>query len=121
MATTGGQLSNLTQGNTYTLSYTITLSASGTVTINNDLYSGGAVDSNNLLISQTGTTSSSPVTTFDALGFGWRYTGPSAANSIDVSSVTVSDNIASVPEPSLFAAAGLAATSLALRFRRPRS
>jgi len=117
LATTGGPLDGLTQGNTYTLSYTISLSAPGTLTINNVLTDSG----NNVLITQTANTSSSIETTYDALAFGWRYTGAPAANSVDVSSITVLDNIAAIPEPSVFALGGLGALALSRHLRRRRA
>ena len=118
VATTGGQLAGgLNQSSSYTLSYTITLTAPGTLTITNNLFDNTGGTS---LITQIGTTSTSPETTFDALGFGWRYNlAPGAASSVDVNSITVSDTIAGVPEPSVFALAGLGAAGfLRRRFRR---
>ncbi|HXT13534.1 MAG TPA: PEP-CTERM sorting domain-containing protein [Candidatus Angelobacter sp.] len=122
VASTGGQLaSGLTSGNAYTLSYTITLSAANTLTISDDLYSGTTANPLNLLISQSGSTSSSPITSYDGLAFGWRLNnGSSLANAADINSITVSDNLAPVPEPSVFALAGLAVAGLAMRYRRAR-
>ena len=122
VATTGGQLaSGLTQASTYTLSYTITLTGAGTLTISNALIDSG----NTVLLSQIGKTSASIETTFDALGFGWRYNNPppgvTAASSADISSIIVSDNISPVPEPSIFAIAGLAAAGLMRRRLRRRT
>ncbi|HWC60639.1 MAG TPA: PEP-CTERM sorting domain-containing protein [Verrucomicrobiae bacterium] len=118
IANSGGQFAaGLTGGSTYTLSYNITLSAAGTVTISDSLFDSG----NNVLFSQTGSTSTSPITSFDAFAFGWRYNSTSAANSIDVSSFNVVDNIAPIPEPSAFALGGLAALGLARHLRRRRA
>lgn len=121
VANSGGTFTaGLTAGNTYTLSYTITLSGAGTVTIDNNLYSGSAVNAGNLLFSQTGSTSSSPETTYDALAFGWRYNSVSAASSVDVNSITVMDSIAAVPEPTVAALTftGLGLLALVRRSRR---
>ena len=116
VATSGGTFTaGLTQGSAYTLSYTITMSAAGTLTIT-DVLSDSL---NNVLISQTGSTSSSIETSYDSFGFGWRYNSGSAANSADVSSFTVTENLGAVPEPSVFALAGLGAVALMRRrFRR---
>lgn len=116
----GAFAAGLTAGSTYTLSYTITLTAAGTIEVDNNLYSGGVVDSGNLLASETGSTSTSPVTSFDAFALGWRFNSTSAANSVDVGSINVSQGVAAVPEPSSFAFAGLGLAGLLLRFRRSR-
>jgi hypothetical protein len=122
VANSGGTFTaGLTTGNTYTLSYSITLSAAGTVTINNFLYNGSVVDPLALIFSQTGSTSSSIETTYDAFGFGWRYNSVSSASSVDVSSITVMDNIAVIPEPSIFALGGLGAFGLLWHQRRRRA
>jgi hypothetical protein len=116
VATSGGQFtSGLTQGNTYTLSYTISMTAPGTIKIDNVLYDSG----NNALISQTGSTSSSPVTTYDAFGFGWRFVNPTAATSaVDVNSITVT--LAPIPEPTtaVLTVTGLGLLCLVRRYRR---
>jgi len=116
VANSGGQFdAGLTQGSTYTLSYSIILSAAGTLTIDDNLYDSG----NNLLVSQTGSTSTSIVTSYDALAFGWRYNSTSAASSVDVSSISVTENLAAIPEPTT-ATLALAGFGLFLvrRFRR---
>ena len=113
IANSGGNFAGFAaSGGTYTLSYTISMTAPGTLQIDNILYDSG----NNVLISQTGTTSSSPVTTYDAFGFGWRYNSTSAANSVDVSSITVT--LAPIPEPTLGA---LTLTGFGLLYLRRRS
>jgi hypothetical protein len=115
IANSGGNFGGFAaSGGTYTLSYTIAMTAPGTLQINNVLYDSG----NNVLISQTGTTSSSPVTTYDSFGFGWRYNSASAANSADVSSITVT--ISPIPEPSVAALtlSGLGLLFAVRRFRR---
>jgi hypothetical protein len=116
IANSGGVFAGLTQLSTYTLSYSITMSAAGALTISDSLSDSG----NNVLFSQTGTTTGTPLTTsFDALGFGWRYNSASGPSSIDVSSINVTESLGAVPEPTT-AALALAGFGffLARRFRR---
>jgi PEP-CTERM motif len=112
----------LTGGSTYTLDFRILLSAANTLTISNALYSGSSVDSANLLFSDIGTASGTTFLTnaFDAFALGWRYNSASGPSAVDVSSITVSDLIAPIPEPTTFALAGMGIIGLmaARRFRR---
>ena len=101
-AFTPGVTTSLANGSTYTLDYQITLSALGTLTISNALYSGSSVNPANVLFTDIATTNSPLTTSFDALAFGWRHTGPGEVSSVDISSITVNDVIASVPEPTIF-------------------
>ena len=114
--------SGLTASSTYTLDFRITLSAADTLTISNALYTGGSVNSANTLFNQIVTTTAGSYLTnsFDGLALGWRYNSASAASSIDISSITVMDQIESVPEPSVFALSGLSILALGVvrRFRR---
>lgn len=115
----------LTAGSTYTLDYQISLSAPNTLTISNAVYSGSAVNPLNILFSEIGTTNSlgGLVLSYDAFALGWRFNSTSAANSIDVSSITVNDSIqAVVPEPGTVALLGSGAIlAVFLRRRQSRS
>jgi hypothetical protein len=102
VATSGGQFTaGLTQGNTYTLSYTISMTGANTLTFNNNLF-----DSlNNTLFSQVGSlTSTTNVVSYDAFGFGWRFVNPTSASSaVDINSITVTLGTVAVPEPATVA------------------
>ena len=92
----------LTAGSVYTLDFWITLSGANTLTLNNNLYSGGSVGGTPLF-TDVGTASGATYLTsaYDAFAFGWRYNSTSAANSVDISSITVANG--TVPEPTTLA------------------
>jgi PEP-CTERM motif len=121
---TGGTnqyLGGLTGGSTYTLDYQILLSAAGTLTISNVLYSGNSVNPANILYSEIGMASGAIDVTnsFDALALGWRFNSTSAANSIDVSSINVNVlNQVIVPEPGTVVLLGGGALMAVLLRRR---
>jgi hypothetical protein len=112
----------LTAATTYTLDYQILLSAANTLTISNAIYSGNAANPANILFSEIGTTNSvgGLVLSYDALALGWRFNSTSAANSIDISSINVSDLIQTAPEPGTLAVLGGGALVMVL-IRRRRS
>lgn len=112
----------LTAASVYTLDFQISLSDAGTLTISNALYSGGVVDSANLLSSEIGTATGTNLLTssFDGFAMGWRYNSTSAANSIDVSSISVADSIQTVPEPGTLALIGTGVVFAAACYRRSR-
>lgn len=112
----------MTAGSVYTLQFQIALSDVGTLTISNALYSGGAVDAGNLLIGNIATTAAANYLTnsFDGLAMGWRFNSTSAANSIDVSSISVVDSVQAVPEPGTLALLGMGAVFAVGGFRRSR-
>jgi hypothetical protein len=117
---TGTQFgAGLTVGSIYTMDYQVQLSSAGTLTLSSALYSGGSVDGANLLFSENGAATGVTYLTdsFDAFAFGWRFNSTSAANSINVSSINVSELIQSIPEPTTlpWMACG---TLLAVLFRR---
>jgi len=110
----------LTAGSVYTLDFQITLSDVNSLTLNSALYSGNTVGGTPLF-TDVGTASDSTYLTssYDALAFGWRYNSTSAANSVDVSSITVATG--TVPEPTMLAFSALGGLGLlALRYRRHR-
>ena len=95
---------SLAAGGTYTMVYTITLSAANTLSISNSLYSGvGASstlvfsDSDNGTITSDAGTLLTPIS-FDALAFGARSSGSPAVNpQMDVSQITVTYNVPTAP------------------------
>jgi len=118
-STTSSPIS-LTAGSTYTLDYRIMLSAPGTLSISNALYSGGSVNSANTLFNELATTTASTLITssFDSFAIGWRASlSAAAASSMDITSITIS-----VPEPGTPILIGVAVLgSLALRHRRTQA
>jgi len=105
-------------GDTYTQDLTITINASGSLTISNSLYLNTGSGSGTAGTFEEGNTStasaaSSPNLTFDGLGFGMR----GATQQLDYSSVTVSDISSAVPEPDALGLIGSAGLML-LRGRR---
>ncbi len=113
----------LTAGNTYTLDYTITLSAAGTLSISNSLYSGSAVNPADSLFGEIATagTTNDITSTFDGLAFGARYSGPAASAIFDISQITVVDDVAAVPEPATMALLGVGVVGLVSQLRRKNS
>jgi pectin methylesterase-like acyl-CoA thioesterase len=88
----------LTSGAKYTLSYTILLSAVGTVSITNNLYDANGT----LLSSQDGTTGAANTYTnyanqYDGLAIGVANKGTSLNPTMDISRITISTNYYSVP------------------------
>jgi hypothetical protein len=106
--------SGLTQGDTYTVQLRFTLSAAGTLTISNALYSGSG-ETGTPLYSQEDTTTTTLVTTnFDSLAFGWRFDTTAAANGVDINQILVQDDIQSVgvPPPPKIVGISLSGTTL---------
>lgn len=99
IATTTTQFAaGLNVGSTYTLDFQIALTATGTLTISNAIYSGNAVNPANLLFSTIHKATDTNVVTssLDALALGWRYNySTQASSSIDISQITVTASIAS--------------------------
>jgi hypothetical protein len=110
-----------TLGDTYTQDLTITLNADGSLSISNSLYlntgsgsgTSGTFEEGN---TSTATAASLPNLTYDGIGFGMR----GATQRIDYSSLTVTDNAVSVPEPAFIGAVGSIGLLL-LRRRRSRA
>lgn len=92
---------NLTAGQPYTVSYSITLSAAAQLTISNFLYSGAGVNPGNLLFSQTNiaATTNFLTSSFDGLCIGVRNSGTSFNPDLEVSNITVVESIAGSPGP----------------------
>jgi len=111
---TGG----LTQGSQYSLDYRITLNAANTLTISESIYDSV----NTLLMSQSQVASGGTFLTssFDALAFGWRRSGPdSQGSSVNVNSILVTDYIQTIPEPGslVMLCGGLGLLAFIRRFR----
>ena len=110
--TTGGWNTGLTQSSAYTFSYTITLTAANAVLINDQVFAGSTATGTPLW-NQSGTSTSGNFlgSTFDGLGFGFRYNDTAAlGGSLDISGITVTYN--AVPEPSILALSGLGLLTL---------
>lgn len=92
---------NLTAGQPYTISYSITLSAPGQLTISNFLYSGAGVNPANLLFSQTNiaATTNFLTSSFDGLCIGVRNSGTSFNPDMEISNITIVESIAGSPGP----------------------
>lgn len=115
----GSALSGVTlvAGNTYTEDLIFTLSAAGTYQITSALYDGVGTGGTQLYTQTVSATGGNFYNVgFDALAVGWRETG-SQATTMDISSITVSTNVA-VPEPTMAGAAALVVTAAAARRRR---
>ena len=110
-----------TVGQQYTVDYTLTMLASGTLGITSSLFSGAGTGGP-LLFSATGTASGANVltTSFDGLALGYRYNGASGAATLNVNSIAVTATI--VPEPaSIAVVSGLGMAALILARRRQRT
>lgn len=107
----------------YTVDYRATLSGSG-IGLNYIIYSGSGTLGTQLFTqsSQALTTDATYLgSTFDAFALGWRQNaGSSIASSMDISSVTVTANVSTVPEPATWAMmfAGVGMLLGLRRFRR---
>lgn len=109
----------LTSGSQYTVSYELALTAAGTITITNSLYSGVGTGGT-LVFSQTNSASGATLltTSFDGLAIGARQSGTSTNPTMDISDIKVVDSISPVPETSTLALAGLGALGFVLNYRR---
>ena len=106
-----GFTTGLVSGDTYTFSYTITLTAANAVQVNNQLYTGPDT-SGTQLMNFTGTSTSGAFlgASFDTLAFGFRYANAAATGgALDISKISVVTN---VPEPSIMALSGLGLLAL---------
>jgi hypothetical protein len=112
---TTGFTTGLVQGNTYTYSYNISLTAANAVLVNEQIFNGSTATGTPLInFSGTSTSGNFVGSTFDSLSFGFRYTAAGATGgALDINQITVTSN---VPEPSFFALSGLGI--LALGFAR---
>jgi hypothetical protein len=112
------QSPGLTAGLQYTLDLKLTYDGVGSLTLADNLYSGVGTGGANIF-SQTTTASGSTLvtTTFDGLAIGLRNSGTSLNPEIDINQLNIVAGIATVPEPTTFALAGLGAAAL-LIFRR---
>jgi len=84
----------LVAGNQYTHTLTITLTATGTLSLDGALYAGSTASGTALYTqSATGVSGGNFLTaSFDALALGWRATSNTAATAIDIQSFTVTSN-----------------------------
>ena len=92
----------LTQGSTYTLDFSVTMVAPGSLQVSNALYSGSSVNAANTIFNEIGTASGATLvaTAFDGLAFGWRESLTSAAaGTNDVVSILVTGQSTPVSTP----------------------
>jgi hypothetical protein len=105
--TTTGFTTGLIAGNTYTIDYSITLSAANSVKINNELFNGSNTNGTALMnVSGTATGSSFLTASFDGLALGYRQNnapGGAITASLDINQITIVSDIATVPEPTVLA------------------
>lgn len=113
----------LTSGTVYTEQLTITANGDGTETFASNFYQGvdntGTVVGSQTVSLTAGTAMPTVINSFDGLAFGWRHSGASAASSMDVSNITISTNVAAVPEPASLGA--LVAGGMILLGRRRKA
>lgn len=123
LVSSSGAGASLTASSVYTLDFSITLSGLNTLAITNTLYSGTGTGGS-VLFTEGGAASGANYFTnsFDAFAIGDRYNfGTSAASTLDISSITISDYIQSVPEPGTLALAGSGLLLALGVYRRSRS
>lgn len=104
LAQTTSTLAALTQGQAYTVTYKITLTASGTLTALTSLYQGTDTTASPLQ-TITGTASSANSgylgTSFDGLAFGWRAGNSNGATTMDVNSITIATTASTTVAPQI--------------------
>jgi hypothetical protein len=121
-ATTGntgttGQQAGLTQGNTYTISYTIALTAANAVKVTDQFFNGSTA-TGTPIVNQSGTSTGGAFlgSTFDSLGFGFRLNtapNPALAGVLDINNIIVTENLAApVPEPTTLALSAIGGLGL---------
>jgi autotransporter-associated beta strand protein len=97
--TTGGVI--LTNGETYTLYFSITLTSAGAYVITNTLYAGAGTGGPVIFAqAQPATGSNCIATTFDGFAIGWRNASSAAqASTMDISSIVISSSSLNPPPP----------------------
>ena len=108
----------LTTASQYTIDYRYTLTAAGQLTVSQNLYSGTTA-SGTPLSTVTGATTTT-LNDIDSLAIAIRNAGTSLKPQIDINDIEVTDYIQPVPEPSIFALAGIGALGLVWYRRQVR-
>lgn len=111
----------LTTANQYTISYQITLTGAGALTISDTLYDGATTNSAVLSTQSSVATGAAFLTSsFDGLAIGVNGKGVSTNPQMDINSILITANIQAVPEPTTLALLSGGAV-LGLMFRRRSS
>jgi hypothetical protein len=115
---TSAATTTIATGSTNTFEIMITLTGASSMDISNTLYAGAGTGGT-VLYSLNGTTNG-VINNFDALAFGWRFSGTKTNSTGDIQEIKVTDDIAAVPEPSsiMLAVAGFGLMLGLIRRRR---
>jgi hypothetical protein len=104
----------LVQGNTYTISYTIALTAANAVKVTDELFNGSTATGTAL--QDNGGTSTGTAflgSSFDSLAFGYRYASATAATAgLDINDINVTFTPAPAPEPTTLALSAIGGLGL---------
>lgn len=120
LSTATSATASLTNGQQYTLTYSINMTSATSATITINLYDGvGTTGLNEATIVGTATGANLLTTAFDGLMIGERYANTAAASSMTITDLAITTNVSAVPEPATYAAilgaAGLAVAAIRRR------
>ena len=109
----------LTSGSVYTLDYRMTLASAGLLTIAENLYNGTGTGGTEVITPLTASSVTALTTEFDGLAIGaYEKAASSLYPGIEISQLTVTDDIQPVPEPDTLALLGGGMVLLQMARRR---